>query len=173
MAIEVKRRRFLTLAGASVGLLATGAGSAGASSSTPSNRSASPVEKANPGVMVGISGTELEVELDGTGRRVRLAARDFGQWDHQIGDRVIVAQDTTGNQSIRPLVETLNAPLPRGSVDLGSMIEIGGRSARVSSQAAKTAIDQLRAGTSKSSAHWLLIENSRTGELRVFGVMDR
>lgn len=181
MPTQPSRRTFLTLAGASVGLLATsgaqalergGSGPARLDSETP--RGARPIERLHLATIVGLRGAELEVKVEASGRTYTLQPRDFGDWEHRIGDRVVVAEDPSGHRSVKPFVTTVDAPLPRrlSTVEIGSVIEVGEHSARIGSESVKKEIEAIRARSPRAEVHWLLIENVQTGEFRVFGVID-
>lgn len=183
MPTQASRRTFLTLAGASVGLIATSvrgaqprepgsSGPAGTDSEPP--RGARPIERLSLATIVGFSGAELKVQLEESGLTYTLEPRDFGDWEHQIGDRVVVAEDPSGRRSVKPYVATVDAPLPRrpSAVEVGSVIQVGERSARIGSESVKEKYEAIRARSLRAEVHWLLIENVRTGELRVFGVID-
>lgn len=171
------RRTFLTLAGASVGLIATGGRVAqalddgGFEEPLHGGRG---LERSSLATIVGLAGAELVVQAEESGETWTLEPRDFGDWTHQVGDRVVVAEDPSGHRSVKPFVITVDAPLPRGlsAVGTGSVIRIGERSARIDSERVKRAVEAIRARSSRAEVHWLLSENAQTGELRVFGVMD-
>lgn len=167
---QTSRRTFLTLAGASVGLLATRQVQA----SEP-GRAPGPAPRAEQAVIVGFSGTELEVRVEASGRRETLEPRDFGDWKHQIGDRVVVFEDPSGRRSVKPFVTTVDAPLPGrpSHVEIGSLVKIGDRTARISSESLRGRFEALRSRSPRAVVHWLLIENVLSGEHRVFGVMER
>lgn len=169
MPIQTSRRSFLTLAGASVGLVATGA------------REAKALARGGPGpaaleiaTIAGLAGAELEVEVEKSGRKYTLEPRDFGEWEHQVGDRVVVVEDPSGHRSVKPYVTTVDAPLPRltSRVEVGSVITVGERSARIGSASVKAELEAIRAKSPRAMVHWLLIENAKAGEFRVFGVID-
>ncbi|HEV2853725.1 MAG TPA: hypothetical protein VHC97_13055 [Thermoanaerobaculia bacterium] len=168
---QASRRTFLTLAGASAGLLATNV------------RGALALEHGGPGpaaertqvaTIVGLAGAELEVKVEGSGLTYTLKPQDFGDWTHRIGDRVVVVEDPSGRRSVKPYVTTVNAPLPDrpSKVEIGSVIEVGQYSARISSESVKRAYEAIQARSPRAVVHWLLIENVRDGQFRVFGVVD-
>jgi hypothetical protein len=173
MTVRASRRSFLAFAGASAGLLATGAGRAEALERQGPPPGAT--ETTSPATIVGITGSVLEVRPDGFNEHIRLETEDFGTWKHELGDRVIIVREPSGRKVARPFVTTIDAPLPRRpeKVQVDSVIEVGKISARVGSEGVKAAYEAMKAASYRGPAHWLLIENSRTGELRVFGVIGR
>ena len=172
MPTQASRRTFLTLAGASVGLIATSGRSSQALE--PGGSGPRPIERLSLATIVGFSGAELKVQVEESGLTYTLEPRDFGDWTHQVGDRVVVAEDPSGLRLAKPFVTTVDAPLPRrpSKVEIGSVIEVGEHSARISSESVKKKLEALQARPPRAEVHWLLIENVRTGELRVFGVID-
>lgn len=164
---QASRRTFLTLAGASVGLIATQG--ALALEQAPSR----PLERSQVATIVGLSGGELEVKVEESGLTYTLKPQDFGDWVHQVGDRVVVVEDAAGRRSAKPFVTTVDAPLPGrpAKVEVGSVIEVGKYSARISSESVKRAYEAIQAKSPRATAHWLLIENVRDGQFRVFGVI--
>src|SRR5215208_2156104 len=159
---QTSRRTFLTLAGASVGLIATNVRGALALEHGGPGPAA---ERAQVATIVGFRGAELEVKADESGLTYRLKPQDFGDWTHRIGDRVVVVEDPAGHRSVKPYVTTVNAPLPGGpaKVEIGSVIEVGQYSARISSESVKRAYEALQARSPRRTVHWLLIENVRDG----------
>lgn len=175
---QASRRTFLTLAGASVGLIATNVRGALAlergGSESPRNAPSRPLERSQVATIVGLSGAELEVKVEESGLTYTLKPEDFGDWEHRIGDRVVVVEDQAGRRSVKPYVTTVNAPLPHrpSKVEIGSVIEVGQYSARISSESVKRAYEAIQARSPRAVVHWLLIENVRDGQFRVFGVVD-
>ena len=86
----------------------------------------------------------------------------------------MVAEDPSGRRSVKPYVTTVDAPLPRrlSKVEIGSVIAVGERPALIGSESVRQKIEAIRASSPRAEAHWLLVENVRTGELRVFGVIE-
>lgn len=178
MPSQASRRTFLTLAGASVGLIAAGGARAlehgGFETDSEAPRGARFLERASVATIVGLAGEGLEVQVDETGLTDTLKPEDFGDWTHQVGDRVVVAEDPSGGRSVKPYVRTVDARLPGrpSHLEIGSVIQIGDQTARISSESVKNAVEAIRARSPRAEVHWLLSENVQTGELRVFGVMD-
>ncbi len=168
---QTSRRTFLTLAGASAGLIAMNV--RGALALEPSGPGPA-AGRAQVATIVGFAGAELEVKVEKSGLTYTLKPQDFGDWEHRIGDRVVVTEDPSGRRSVKPYVTTVNAPLPGepARVEIGSMIEVGPYSARISSESVKKSYEALQARSPREKVHWLLIENVRDGQFRVFGVVD-
>jgi signal peptidase I len=174
MSLQTSRRTFLTLAGASVGLLTTGLQGAKALERLGGSAPPRLTKRVYTATVVGLSGDELEVEVPEVGRRLKLKPQDFGDWTHQVGERVVVDRTSSGSRAIKPFVTTVDAPLPRwpSKVEVGSVVQVGERSARIGSESVKRTYEAIRARSPQATLHWLLIENAHTGELRVFGVID-
>ena len=168
---QTSRRTFLTLAGASAGLLATNVrGALALEREAPGPA----VERTKVATIVGLAGAELEVKVEASGLTYTLKPQDFGDWEHRIGDRVVVVEDPAGRRSVKPYVTTVDAPLPGGpaKVEIGSVIEVGQYSARISSESVKRTYEVIQARSPRAKVHWLLIENVRDGQFRVFGIVD-
>lgn len=169
---QASRRTFLTLAGASVGLMAANVrGTLALERDAPSR----PLGRSQAATIVGLAGADLEVKVEESGRTYTLKPEDFGDWTHRVGDRVVVVEDPSGRRLVKPFVTTVDAPLPGrpAKVEIGSVIEVGEYSARISSESVKRAYEAIQARSPRAMVHWLLIENVQDGQFRVFGVIGK
>jgi hypothetical protein len=172
MSLQTSRRHFLTVASAT-GLLAA---TAPPLQALRSEESEGPVlefqGRHRVGTVTALQSGDLDVQVEDSVEPLRVTPRYFGEWQYQIGDRVLVVEEPDDSPVAEPLVVPVDAPLP-DRVELGLVIRLGEITARVDSRKVVERAREIRHRDAPDPSHWLLIENTQTGEYRVFGVVNR
>lgn len=172
MSLETSRRNFLTAAGAAGLFAASGKPANALKIQTQDGRPLELQGKRRLATITSLHGESPRVQVEDSLEPLQATPRHFGDWEHKVGDRVFLVEEPGDPPVIEPLVKPVDAPLPV-SVELGQVLWLGEISAKVTSREVVERAKEIRRRNISEPCHWLLIENERDQEYRVFGVVNR